>query len=276
MTYRTIAVRTLTPACGAEISGVDLSKDLGNEQFAEIHDALMRHCVIFFRDQHLTIDQHKDFGRKFGALHIHPNARHGIPEHPEILVIKADESSKRVAGEVWHSDVSCDAEPPMGSILYVHQQPDGGDTMFANMYAAWEALSAPVQRMLEGLTAVHDSAKAHPYRRGTTDRPDMTFPCNEHPIVRTHPVTRRKALFVNRGFTTHIPALKRGESDALLEMLFRHVETPHFHCRWQWSDRSIAFWDNRAAQHMAVWDYYPQKRYGHRVTICGDRPFLDA
>ena len=276
MTYRTIGVRTLTPVCGAEITGVDLSQDLGNAQFAEIHDALMRHCVIFFRDQHLSIDQHKDFGRRFGKLHIHPNAKHGIPEHPEILVIKADENSKRVAGERWHSDVSCDAEPPMGSILYIQQQPDGGDTMFANMYAAYDALSAPMQRMLEGLTAVHDSQKAHGYRVGAKDRDDIAFPHAEHPIIRTHPVTRKKALFVNRGFTTHIPALKREESDALLEMLFRHAESPLFQCRWQWSDNSIAFWDNRAAQHMAVWDYFPQKRYGHRVTVCGDRPFLDA
>ena len=273
MGYETIQVTKLTPACGAVIAGVDLSKDLGNQQFEEIHEALMQHCVIFFRDQHLSIDQHKDFGRRFGKLHIHPNAPQLLPEHPEILIIKADGNSKRVAGETWHSDVSCGAEPPMGSILYIHQAPDGGDTMFANMYAAYEALSAPMQQMLAGLTAVHDSSKAHPYRKGATDRADMDFPCNEHPIVRTHPVTRRKALYVDRGFTTHIPQLAKHESDALLEMLFRHIETPNFHCRFKWENNSIAFWDNRSAQHLAVWDYFPQKRYGHRVTVCGDRPF---
>lgn len=166
MAYQTIQVKTLTPHCGAVISGVDLSRDLGNQQFEEIHDALMRHAVVFFRDQHLSIDQHKNFGRRFGKLHIHPNAPQAIPEHPEVLVIKADETSTRVAGEAWHSDVSCDAEPPMGSILYIHQAPDGGDTMFANTAAAHDSLSAPLQQMLRGLTAVHDSAKPHAWRRG--------------------------------------------------------------------------------------------------------------
>ena len=273
MAYETIQVKSLTPHCGAVISGVDLSRDLGNQQFEEIHDALMQYAVVFFRDQKLTIEQHKDFGRRFGKLHIHPNAPQAVPEHPEILVIKADEKSTRVAGENWHSDVSCDPEPPVGSILYIHQSPDGGDTMFANMAAAYDSLSPSVQEQLSGLTAVHDSAKPHAWRRGAADRQDMTFPCSEHPIVRTHPVTGRKCLFVNRGFTTHIPALKRHESDALLEMLFRHIERPYHQCRFKWEHNSIAFWDNRSAQHFAVWDYYPQKRYGHRVTICGDRPY---
>ena len=273
MSYQTIQVRRLTPGCGALISGVDLSQDLGNQQFEEIHDALMQHCVIFFRDQHLTIEQHKDFGRRFGALHVHPNAPQLVPEHPEILVIKADENSTRVAGESWHSDVSCDPEPPMGSILYIHQAPDGGDTMFANMYSAYEALSEPMKAMLGGLTAVHDSNKAHPYRKGATDRGDMAFPASEHPVVRTHPVTGRKVLYVDRGFTTHIPQLKKHESAAVLEMLFRHIETPHFQCRFQWENNSIAFWDNRSAQHQAIFDYFPQKRYGHRVTVAGDRPY---
>jgi taurine dioxygenase len=272
MEYQTIAVRPLTPACGAEITGVDLSRTLSERQFAEVHEALLRHCVIFFREQRMSVDQHKAFGRRFGRLHVHPNAPQELPGHPEILVIKANKDSKRVAGEAWHSDVSCDAEPPMGSILHIHQAPQGGDTMFASMYAAYDALSEPVKRLLQGLTAEHDSAKAHPYRRGATDRADMHFPCHEHPVVRKHPVTGRQALFVDRGFTTRIPALARHESDALLEMLFRHIETPHFHCRFRWEDNSVAFWDNRCAQHMAIWDYWPQERYGYRVTICGDRP----
>ena len=137
MSYQTIEVRKLTPTIGAEIHGIDLAQPLGNQQFQEVHDALMDNLVIFFRDQNLTIDQHKDFGRRFGKLHFHPNAPKLIEEHPEILVIKADEKSKHVAGEEWHSDVSCDAEPPMGSILYMHEPAanGGGDTMFANMYA---------------------------------------------------------------------------------------------------------------------------------------------
>src|SRR6266850_376912 len=176
MGYQTIEVRKLTPAIGAEIFGVDLAEPLGNQAFQEIHDALMENLVIFFRDQELTHEQHKVFGRRFGELHLHPTSTRGDGEHPEILVIKADAHSKHVAGEEWHSDVSCDAEPPMGSILYMKElPPDGG---------------------------------------GNTR--------NEHPVVRTHPVTGRKALYVNRNFTTHIAGLRRHESDALLEMLYRH------------------------------------------------------
>jgi taurine dioxygenase len=278
MTYATLELRKLTPTIGAEILGVDLAKPLGNQQFQEVHDALMESLVVFFRDQTLTPEQHKDLGRRFGKLHVHPNAPQPVAGHPEILVVKADESSKRVAGEDWHSDVSCDAEPPMGSILYMMETPanGGGDTLFASMYAAYDALSAPMKKLLEGCTPVHDSSKAHTYRFKAVDRPDMQFPRAEHPVIRTHPVTGRKALFVNRGFTTRIPELERHESSAPLEMLFRHVETPEFHCRFKWRPGSIAFWDNRCAQHHALWDYYPQRRHGHRVTICGDKPFLRA
>jgi taurine dioxygenase len=275
MAYQTIEVRKLNPVIGAEIFGVDLSKDLGNQQFQEVHDALMENLVIFFRDQKMTIDQHKAFGRRFGKLHVHPNAPQEVPEHPEILVIKADEKSKHVAGEVWHTDVSCDEEPPMGSILHMHTVPPdgGGDTMFANMYAAFEALSTPIQRMLEGMTAIHDSAKAHGYRVKATDRADKSYPRFEHPVVRTHPVTGRKGLNVNRGFTTRIVQLKQNESEALLDMLYEHVETPEFMCRFRWQPNSVAFWDNRSTQHHALFDYFPHRRYGLRVTVAGDKPF---
>ncbi|MCA0248202.1 MAG: TauD/TfdA family dioxygenase, partial [Proteobacteria bacterium] len=216
MAYQTIEVRKITPTIGAEIHGVDLSQPLGNQQFQEVHDALMDNLVIFFRDQKLSIDQHKDFGRRFGPLHVHPNAPITFAEHPEILVIKADENSRHVAGEEWHSDVSCDPEPPMGSILYLTEvPPDGaGDTIFANMYRAYETLSEPMKKMLQGLTALHDSTKAHYYRAKATDREAMQFPNAEHPIVRTHPVTGRQGLYVSRGFTLRIPQLKRHESDA--------------------------------------------------------------
>jgi taurine dioxygenase len=274
MSHDSITVRKLTPTIGAVISDVDLSRELTNRQFEEIHQALMDNLVIFFRDQHLTIDQHKAFGARFGKLHVHPNAAKGVPEHPEILVIKADEKSTRVAGENWHSDVSCDEEPPMGSILYIQEVPPdgGGDTMFANMYLAYETLSAPIRTMLDGLTAVHDSWKAHSNRKAGQGS-EMRFPSSEHPVVRVHPVTGRRLLFVDRGFTTHIPQLSRPESDALLAFLFRHIETPRLSCRFRWEANSIAFWDNRCAQHQAIFDYWPHKRYGHRVTICGDRPF---
>jgi len=258
MSYDTIEVRKVTPNIGAEIHGVNLAKALSNQQFDEIHRALLENLVIFFRDQAIDVDQQKDFGRRFGKLHIHPAAPKGLEQHPEILVIKADENSKRVAGEEWHSDVSCDPEPPMGSILHLTTVPPdgGGDTMFANMYLAYDTLSEPVRKLLEGLTAIHDGEHVFRGRYGVKDA--------------------GKLLFVNRGFTTRIAQLKRHESTAVLEMLYRHIETPELHCRFKWEKGSIAFWDNRCVQHHALWDYYPARRYGHRVTVCGDKPFYRA
>jgi taurine dioxygenase len=235
----------------------------------------MENLVIFFRDQNLSHEQHKALGRQFGELHIHP-ASPPPPGHPEILIIHADANSKRVSGEMWHSDVSCDAEPPMGSLLHLHTVPEvGGDTMFANMYRAFETLSAPLQAMLCQLTAIHDGETAYRERYGRGDA-SRVFPRAEHPVVRTHPVTGRQALFVNCHFTSRIVQLRKEESDALLAYLFRHIETPEFSCRFQWRARSLAFWDNRAAQHQALWDYFPQTRHGYRVTIKGDRPFYRA
>ena len=274
MRYEAVEVRKLTPSIGAEIHGVDLSRGLTNQQFDEVHRALLENLVIFFRNQVIDVEQHKSFGRRFGKLHVHPAAPKGLEQHPEILVIKANASSKRVAGEEWHSDVSCDPEPPMGSILHLTTVPPdgGGDTMFANMYLAYERLSEPVQRLLEGLTAIHDGEHVYRGRYGIKDE-GKVFPRSEHPVIRTHPVTGRKLLFVNRGFTTRIVQLMSHESAAILEMLYRHIETPELHCRFKWEKNSIAFWDNRCAQHHALWDYYPNERYGHRVTICGDKPF---
>ena len=276
MPYVSIQVDKLTPHAGAEIRGVDLSQPLDERTFKEIHDALIDSGVIFFRDQHLTPEQQKAFGRLFGELHMHPAAPRELTDHPEILVIHADEKSKHVAGENWHSDVSCDLEPPMGSILYMHELPPvGGDTLFASMYAAYEALSEPMKRLLEPLTALHEGEHVYRGRYGVDDT-GKTFPKAEHPVVRTHPVSGRKALYVNGGFTTRIVQLKRPESDALLQFLYRHIETPEFHCRFRWQVNSIAFWDNRCMQHHAMWDYYPQRRHGHRVTIRGDKPFYRA
>lgn len=274
MTYATIEVRKLSPIIGAEVHGVDLSKPLSSRQVEEIHDAWMENLVIFFRDQTLTVEQHLEFGRHFGELHLHP-AAHQPDQHPEILVIKADETSKRVAGEGWHSDVSCDAEPPMGSLLYLTEVPPdgGGDTMFANMYRAYETLAEPIKTMLVGLTAVHDGK--HVYERPGY-RENREYPRSEHPIVRTHPVTGRLALFVNRAFTTRIVGLSRNESDAILQMLYRHIETPEFSVRFNWRPNSLACWDNRCAQHRALFDYYPNRRYGQRVTVKGDKPFHEA
>jgi taurine dioxygenase len=273
MTSTAIEVDKLTPHVGAEIRGVDLRRPLDEPTFKAIHAALVDNGVVFFRDQHLTPDQQKDFGRLFGELHAHPAAPSLLSGHPEILVIHADETSKHVAGENWHSDVSCDPEPPMGSILYMHELPPvGGDTLFASMYAAYDALSEPMKRFLEPLTAMHEGEHVYRGRYGVDDA-GRVFPKAEHPVIRTHPDSGRRALFVNGGFTTRIVGLARAESDALLQFLFRHLETPEFQCRFRWQVNSVAFWDNRSVQHHAMWDYYPQRRHGHRVTIRGDKPF---
>ena len=276
MSYETIEVEPLSPVIGAEISGVGISKPLGNQTFQEVHDALMKHQVIFFRDQDMTLNEHKAFGRLFGELHIHPTEK--APEgHPEIITIHADDKSKVVAGMKWHSDVSCDLEPPMGSILHLHTIPEaGGDTMFASGYAAYDALSDPIKELITGLKAWNESAPVHRDRFGASGKlrdGENAFPEALHPIVRTHPVTRRKALFVNENFTTRIEGLGKIESDAMLKMLFDHIAMPEFQCRFRWREKSVAFWDNRCAQHRTVWDYYPQVRHGYRVTIAGDKPF---
>jgi taurine dioxygenase len=271
--YETITVDKLTPIIGAEIGGVDLSRPLSNSQQDEIHRALAENLVIFFRDQEITPEQHLAFGRLFGDLMVHPAAPH-IEGYPELLRIYADKDSPRANGESWHSDVSCEPEPPMGSILHIEEcPPKGGDTLFASMYAAHDALSDRMKDYLEGLVAVHDGE--HVYRGtysnfGVQDKP--VYPRAEHPVVRTHPVTGRKCLFVNRGFTTRILGIPLDESDAILDYLFDHSANPLFQCRFRWRPKSIAFWDNRCVQHRAMWDYWPHTRAGGRVTVKGDRP----
>jgi taurine dioxygenase len=248
MGYETVNVMPVTPRIGVEVDGLTLAKPLSNRQVEELHQALAEHQVLFFRDQPLDMNSQKTFGCYFGELHIHPNTP-GPQGHPEILPVHADAHSKRVAGEYWHSDVSCDEEPPMGSILYLHTVPPvGGDTLFASQYAAYDALSPGMKTYLEGLTATHSGEQV--YR-----------------------ATRRKALFVNQGFTTEIDGVPKEESRAILNYLFEHCTRADFQVRFRWQPHSVAFWDNRSVQHMALWDYYPQVRSGHRVTIKGDRPF---
>jgi len=264
-----IEIVPLTARIGAEIRGVDLGRPT-NLQLEEIAQAIADYQVIFFRDQHMTHDQHKAFGRAFGELAIHSGVP-GLPDHPEIVPIHADENSKNVAGENWHSDLTMNAEPPMGSILYMPTIPPvGGDTMFASMYAAYDALSPRMKIYLEGLTAVHDGD--HVYRPLFPDV-DKRYPCNTHPVIRTHPVTGRKGIFVNGSYVTHIVEVGKEESDAILRYLYQHCANPNFHVRFKWEPNSVAFWDNRCTQHLAVWDYYPAVRSGFRVTVAGDRPF---
>jgi taurine dioxygenase len=276
MAYQAIQVQKLTPIIGAEIHGVDLAQQpLDQRTFKEIHEALTENQVIFFRDQHLTVDQHKAFGRLFGDLVVHPAAPGLVDGHPEILVIHADEKSKHVAGENWHTDVSCDPTPPMGSVLYMHELPPvGGDTLFASMYAAYESLSDRMKTYLEGMTAIHDGEQVYRglYKNfGVTDKPQ--YPRAEHPVIRTHPVTAKKALYVNRGFTRGLVGVPRDEGDGILRYLYEHMENPLFQCRFRWRENSIAFWDNRCVQHRAMWDYWPHTRSGNRVTVAGDKPY---
>ena len=274
MSYETIIVNPATIAIGAEISGIDLSRPLGNQQFQELHDALMAHQVLFFRDQKLTLDQHKTFGRLFGELAIHPNTP-GPDGHPEILPVHADANSKRIAGERWHSDVSCDPEPPMGSILNLKVVPPvGGDTIFASMYAAYDALSAGMKTYLASLTAIHDGSMnySRTNRLIGADGP-KSFPRAEHPVIRTHPVTGRQAIYVNPVFTMAIKDVPENESKAILDFLYEHCSRPHWQVRFRWQPDSVAFWDNRCVQHIAMWDYYPDVRSGYRVTVNGDKPF---
>jgi len=270
-------IRSITPQCGAEVVGVNLGERLDDESIDQLSLALAEHCVLVFRDQELSPADQKSFGNRFGELHQHPDWPWLVDGHPEIMEIRADENSTRIAGEQWHSDVSCDAEPPLGSVLYMRETPtSGGDTLFANMCAAFDALSPAMQTILTGLTAVHDGEQVYRQGYGQTPASDKTYPRSEHPVVRTHPLSGRQALFVNRTFTTHIPQLQPNESRAMLDMLFAHLEQPLFQCRFSWQPNSVAFWDNRCAQHHALWDYFPNRRTAWRVTIKGEAPYLSG
>ncbi len=272
--YRRISVSPLAGALGAEVSGVDLAQ-LDDETFAEIRAAFLEHQVIFFRDQDLTRDQHKAFGRRFGTLHVHPFLQPLREEgHPEFVVLESDAGRPYVAG-AWHSDVTFAEEPPLGSILRCVEAPAfGGDTLWASMYAAYEALSDTLRGLLAGLVAIHDTSRTfsrEDYGERSGGRAAKVVAA-EHPVVRTHPETGRKALYVNSAFTRAIRGMKPAESDALLHFLYRHVESPDFTCRIRWRKNSIAFWDNRCTQHRVVADNLSAYRRMERVTIEGDRP----
>lgn len=272
MSYTALNPRRISPHLGAEIQDIDITRPLSNSQVEELRTALGEFGVLFFREQRFDYDSQKRFGRYFGELDIHPNTP-GPDGHPEILPIHADANSKVVAGERWHSDVSCHQEPPLGSVLHLHVTPPlGGDTLFASNYAAYEALSPRLKTYLEGLTALH--AGERNYRRrnalnGIDDR-GKVFPRAIHPVVIRHPISGRKALYVNRLFTYRINEVSEEESDAILGHLYAHIEKPDWQVRFQWQPQSVAFWDNRAVQHLAIWDYFPHVRSGSRVTIKGE------
>jgi taurine dioxygenase len=278
--YETIKVRQLSPAAGAEISGVDLSKEISERQFAEIHRALDENLAIVFRDQEISREDHKRLARRFGpSLHRHElaakRAWNADGFDPEVLAWRTGKQSRFTAGDNWHSDVSCDASPIAVSLLRVTNTPEvGGDTAFANMILAYESLSDPVKALIEGLTAVHDGSLAWTAGYGEVPKPGTNYPQTEHPVVARHPRTGRKFLYVNASFTSHIVQLTRPESDAILQLLFRHIDRNlSFQARIHWQPNSLLIWDNWAAQHHAIWDYYPDDRWGERVSaVRGDAP----
>ena len=269
-----LRIEPLTPTIGAEIHGVDLSQALSDAQIKAIRRALLEHLVVIFRDQQLDPRSLEAFGRHFGEPHVHFAEPDGVDGVKGILRVHADADSTFNNGGGWHSDASFDEEPPMGSILHLHTAPEsGGDTLFANMYAAYDALSEPMKAFLGGLTARHDSGPRFRSHLRADDLRGGVFNAATHPVVRTHPETGKKAMYVSPYyFTTHIVELEPAESEVLLGLLSRHIDQPHFHCRFRWQLNSVAFWDNRAAQHQALWDYYPATRTGNRYTIGGDRP----
>lgn len=271
--YETLKVETLTPHIGAKVRGVDLAQPLTNEQARDVHQAWIDWKVLVFPDQHLNRDQHKAFARRWGKLHVHPmQPTYGGDE--EILVVKTTRDSAYTSGDGWHTDVTCDPIPPLGSMLYVTETPTsgGGDTLFADMYLAYQMLSDPMKEFLDPLIAEHDGAGPYVGSYKSTP-PEGGYPKSQHPVIVTHPESGKSLLYVNRGFTTRIVGLGRSESSAVLDMLYRLIDsTPRLYCRVDWEPNTLAFWDNRCTQHHAVWDYWPNSRYGERVSIIGDRP----
>lgn len=271
--YDGFHVSPLTPHIGAEVTGLDLAEPLDDAVLGRLRRAWLDWSVLVFRDQELDRDAHKRFGRAFGTLHTHP-MNHARAGDPEILTIRTTADSAFTAGDGWHTDVSCEQIPPMGSALYITETPEcgGGDTLFADMYLAHEMLSDPMQRMLEPLTAVHDGALPYVGAYKSTP-PEGGYPRHEHPVVTVHPETGRKVLYVNSGFTSHIRGVQSWESRAILDALFQMIATtPRLYCRVEWQPNTLALWDNRCTQHHAVWDYYPHTRSGERVSMLGAEP----
>ena len=275
-----LTITPLSSALGAQIDGVDLTLPLTEEQRTAIERALLEHQVIFFKNQSITPQQQARFAANFGDLHIHP-IYPNVPEQPEVLVLDTAVTDVR-DNAVWHTDVTFLPTPAMGAVLSAKQLPAyGGDTLWASGIAAFEGLSKPLQVLLDGLTATHDFTKSFPLERFGSTPEDLarweqtrkSNPPLSHPVIRTHPVSGRKSLFVNEGFTTKINELSEAESDAILKLLFAHATRPEYTIRWRWQENDVAFWDNRVTQHYAVDDYRPNRRVMHRATILGDAPF---
>ncbi|MFI4975670.1 MAG: TauD/TfdA dioxygenase family protein [Caulobacterales bacterium] len=273
-----LTLAPLTPSIGAEVAGVDLGEPQDATTIAGLRRALLDWKVLFFRDQDITTEQHLAFARNFGELEVHPFAP-SKPGYPEVLAITHDRDHPG-RENTWHSDVTWREAPSLGSILRaVEIPPVGGDTLFADMYAAYEGLDDELKTTVEGRFALHDFApfRAGLRRQGKSEAEieefNTAYPAVEHPVVRTHPESGRRGLYVNAAFTQHIVGMDRAESDALLKRLYAQASIPEYQCRFRWQPNSIAFWDNRASQHYAASDYWPAVRRVERVTIVGDRPY---
>lgn len=273
-------VTPIAGALGAEIEGVDLSTDLDTVTFEAVHRAFLDHQVIFFRDQSLSPEAHKRFARRFGSLTVHPYVK-GMDDHPEVVEIIKEPQDKMNFGGGWHSDTSFMEKPALGSILHALEVPPyGGDTLFASQYLAYETLSEGMRDLLDSMTALH-TAKAEYGRQGNSaqKRSSMDIentvddtPVFEHPVVRTHPETGRKALYINGAFTEKFKNMSRKDSLPLLNHLFVQATREEITCRFRWTKGAVAFWDNRCVQHFALNDYHGHRRHMRRVTINGGRP----
>lgn len=278
MSERRLEIRRIAGALGAEIHGVDLASALDVSTIAEIRRTLLDHGVIFFRDQNLTPAQYLAFARHFGTPVEYPFVR-GIEGFPEVTPVVKLEHEKVNFGGIWHSDTTYLERPPMGTMLLAREVPPvGGDTLFANMYLAYESLSNGMRRLLDPLVAVNSSGKADVSRTredrmrdGPTEQSGKALTA-EHPVVRTHPETGRKVLYVNIAHTVRFKDMTEAESASVLAYLYQHMIKPEFTCRFHWAVGSLAFWDNRATQHNPINDYHGYRRVMHRITLAGDRP----
>ncbi len=288
-TNRRIEVKPIAGALGAEISGVDL-RNLDDETFGEIYDAWLEHLVVFFRDQKLSPEEYIAFSKRFGDIHHHPFIK-GMPDHPDILEIVKEEGDTRAFGETWHTDQMFNPNPAKATMLYAKETPKfGGDTMFANMYLAYDNLSEPMKAMLKDVKTwntgnrkkLHEndvkrgemsgSYKGNAKMAEKVQEPDPNLITEAaHPLLRTHPETGKKALFIGN-HTQTLHGMKPAEARPLLDYLMQYAVHPEFTCRFRWEVGSMAIWDNRCTQHRALNDYHGQRRRMHRITIKGDRP----